>query len=1046
MRPRRFLPALAIALVAGATHPTATALPLAGFVHRPEEEVILLAVRLRPLLLADTLPAYPSRGGVMVPLGELCALLDLGIHSDAATGVADGFILSEQRRFHLDVSAGQVIVGGKTAAIDEGEVEVHEDDIYVDTRALSRWLPIELDIDLHASTLTIRPREPLPIQQRDDRAVTSQRILAGLGQGQPSYPRVNVPYRLFDVPFVDQTLGLTLEAPTAEGRRALLHYSTYATGDLLAMGMRFYVAGDQDGLSDSRLTLERKDPDGGLLGPLRARELQLGEVLDPGLDLVTLPKGGSGALLDNFPLQRPEQFDRQHFRGELPPGWEVEIHRNESLIGFAQSRSDGLYEFLDVPLLFGLNVFRLVFFGPQGQRREETRIFNVGDALAPPGKVYYRFVASEPGRRLFSASALNQATRWLLETDLGILRRLTASAGVASVALTDGRHDYGRLGLRSYLSRFFLNADVVVDRSGGRAVQAGAQTRLGPAGLRLRHIDLRDFNSERFLPGLASLNNRTELRLDATIPRGLLPRIGVVAEATREARESGRTVRRVSNTLSIYEGGYAISNSLGWASSSNQGSATSSSLSGQLLLSKFVRRFSLRGQADYALVPEAQLTGLGLTVEGRPFGAYLLSGGVSRRFESDEARYTLGLGRSQGAVGFSMNVAYTRPGGLAGNVLLSLSLARDGRTGDWHSTARSLAGSGALSARVFLDRDGDGRLDPEEPLIPEAGFHINRALNPVRTDSAGSAFIAGLRVHRPIGIAVATATLEDPFWKPAREGVSFVPRPGRVAVLDFPIEVYGAIAGTVYVHRAGVAREMGGITLELVDREGSVVASARSASDGYYDLADIRPGGYQLRVAPALAVRLGVRGGEARDIRIGPDGTVLDGVNIMLEPKESPAPAVTSLTAPERVEDPASPPPEQVAATTRTLSPQMPLPPRPRSTDTAAAAGPRFPIMLASDWPRDAPAYVIQLASYQRRETSEREALRLEIALGRPTHVLRADLGERGIWYRVMAGDFATASEAAAGRKELKTRGSIEIGPIYLVQRDAATNPTRRAP
>jgi hypothetical protein len=70
--------------------------------------------------------------------------------------------------------------------------------------------------------------------------------------------------------------------------------------------------------------------------------------------------------VSSFPLQLQSQFDRQSFRGELPPGWEVELYRGAELLAYAQSRADGLYEFLDVPLLFGLNVFRLELYGPQG--------------------------------------------------------------------------------------------------------------------------------------------------------------------------------------------------------------------------------------------------------------------------------------------------------------------------------------------------------------------------------------------------------------------------------------------------------------------------------------------------------------------------------------------------------------------------------------------------------------------------------------------------------------------------------------------------------
>ncbi len=60
-------------------------------------------------------------------------------------------------------------------------------------------------------------------------------------------------------------------------------------------------------------------------------------------------------------------------RGILPTGYEVELYRNDILVGSVRTAVNDQYEFLEVPVDYGVNVFRLVFYGPQGQRREEVR-------------------------------------------------------------------------------------------------------------------------------------------------------------------------------------------------------------------------------------------------------------------------------------------------------------------------------------------------------------------------------------------------------------------------------------------------------------------------------------------------------------------------------------------------------------------------------------------------------------------------------------------------------------------------------------------------
>ncbi|WP_336139820.1 hypothetical protein, partial [Klebsiella pneumoniae] len=68
-----------------------------------------------------------------------------------------------------------------------------------------------------------------------------------------------------------------------------------------------------------------------------------------------------------------------------------ELYRNNVLIDTATTPQDGQYRFLNIPVEFGLNVFRVVLYGPQGQRREVIRQISVGDGRLSPGEFRYGF-------------------------------------------------------------------------------------------------------------------------------------------------------------------------------------------------------------------------------------------------------------------------------------------------------------------------------------------------------------------------------------------------------------------------------------------------------------------------------------------------------------------------------------------------------------------------------------------------------------------------------------------------------------------------------
>ncbi|MCK4857241.1 MAG: hypothetical protein KAT58_04670 [candidate division Zixibacteria bacterium] len=524
--------------------------------ERAESDMMLLAVLLDHTILSDAMTTYSNEGDVLVPLGELSALLSLAIKVDTERGVAEGFVISEGRHFLLDLAAGRVRVEGREVVFAPSQVELHHEDIFVEIQLLSRWLPLDFEMDPYSATLTVIPREPLPIQLRLQRQRRIAKALAYLGLDDPKYPRIDNTYRLWDVPFLDQSIFVT-SRPNPTGRRlSQARYSTLVSGDLLYMETNLYLLGDdKQPVTYQRLSMGRMDPAATLLGPLKARQVGLIEIYHPGLDLVARPYSGLGVIVSNFPLNRPSQFDRHSFQGDVPPNWDVELYLNDALIAYQRSGLEGAYDFQDVPLLFGLNMFRLVFYGPQGQRREETQVFNVDKSMTPPGRFHYRLAGNDPKQA---------QRRYSSEFDLGLTRHVSASFGLASVGLADGQHQYGRLGSRVFWKRFFASADIAVERNQGSVWQAGLQTRVGPVALYVQHAEVNDFTSEIFQSAPGSLRGRSTATVQAAIRLGFLPRISIALEGRRDRLGESRTIDRIINRVSTSWRGIYCSNRTRW--------------------------------------------------------------------------------------------------------------------------------------------------------------------------------------------------------------------------------------------------------------------------------------------------------------------------------------------------------------------------------------------------------------------------------------------------------------------------------------------------
>ncbi|MBW3563648.1 MAG: SPOR domain-containing protein [Acidobacteria bacterium] len=968
-----------------------------------DEDLLLLEVVLEGTVLADAVAAYSGPGGgTFLPLEAMSDVVGLAVSVDPPEGLATGFILEESRTFHLDVARREVTISGKVRKFPDTLVEVYADDIYVESTLLSDWLPITFDVDLFALRVQVRPREPLPLQRRLERERKIRHWRLRLMTRDPGYPRVSTGFRLWEIPTIDQTLRFTLDESESQA-----NYSTYATGDLLFMESEIYLSGTDDDFFDtSRLTLRRRDPYGELGGRLGATEVALGHVIHPSSSLLTNSSAPEpGLLLTNMPLHRPDEFDRHSFRGNLPPGWDVELYHNGSLIGYQQSRPDGQYEFVDVPLLFGMNFFRLVFYGPQGQRREEEHRFLLGESLTLPGRFEYRLVANVESEETRRGSML---------LSYGLNRHLTGIAEVASIPTELGSRSYGKLGLRTFWDAVYAYGDYVQDESGAHAWEGGLQTRLIGTNVLLNRTELSPgFFSQVFPFAVDPVVTIDRLRLDTAIPAWVLPRIPISLQVERRSLASGKTETVARNRISANYKGLSVSNIAVWREVTGEETL----LEGSLQLSRYIRDLGVRGELLYTLRP-ARASTVNLTLERLIGSQYRVYANVSRSFLSESHIYSIGIGKTTGAFAAGLETTRRADGVISGNLNLSAGIGHEPREDEWVTAAQHKASFGAVSLRVFLDRNHNGVLDAADELLPRVGVTINGAERPQRSSESGILFVDDLSPLQPTDIAVSTATLESPQWIPMQEGTRIIPRPGKVAAIDVPIIETTEIEGTVWTTRRGRKEGLAGVRVELVDRGGEIVQSTVSAYDGFYVLTHVRPGMYVLRVSSRSAFDLvSTKGALQKPLPVPEDAPFVIVVDFVLPSADEPP--VQIAEAPNE--------PERASVAESEL---------PELSETDVGAIPR-PVFSRPRQVDSGQGWVVQLGAFSIAEnaTNQLEAVR-DLAPG-------AAVIQSGEYHIIRTGPLPR-TEAIALSRQLEERGGEALvmrSARYIVQTGAFAVP-----
>jgi len=346
----------------GASAPSPGPQP-ASWTANPDDQ-FLLDVTIRQLRLGDGVRAYNTPEGTCVVLGDFLTTLDVPMRIDISAKKASGWAFKESNRITIDYGAMTASYAGTTEPIARETIRETPEGWCVQASALSRWFGIKVNAMTSGSVLLLQSKDKLPVELAMERESRAARIkpakfdLEGL-------PQVRIPYRMWRAPALDFVVNAGVTYRARDGVRVDRQSSVYAAGEIAHLSYDAQVTTNQSGMpTNLRLRAYRSDPDGDLLGPAKATHFGFGDVEGFDSKLTGSAAYGRGAVVTNRPLTAQTAFDKSHFEGDLPAGWEAEIYRNDELLGFAKSNPDQRYVFDNVQLVYGENRIRIVLYGP----------------------------------------------------------------------------------------------------------------------------------------------------------------------------------------------------------------------------------------------------------------------------------------------------------------------------------------------------------------------------------------------------------------------------------------------------------------------------------------------------------------------------------------------------------------------------------------------------------------------------------------------------------------------------------------------------------
>jgi hypothetical protein len=866
--------------------------PAGDFPPPDKDTLLLLMVQLDDLTLSDGLAAYGQPEDPLLPLGELSRLLELDVDVSPSDGRVTGRLGEARRALLIDLVNRIARVGPQEVPIGPGDVAVDPTEIYVRASTLMKLLPVRFQVDPRALSMKITALELLPIQGRLQRLA---RIRQGqTGPGAARAERVPSPYHLFTPPSADVALDF---AAQGENPRLPFRYDVRVGGDVGYMGLQAYVGSDEETrATTSRVLLERRSYEGDLLGPLHARDIGLGDVFTPSLPIGPRSFGGRGVELSTVPLDQTTVFNRVDLRGELPLGDDVELYVNDVLQGAQSQATRGQYEFLNVPLTQGINIVRIVTYGPHGERNEETRIINGSGGLLHPGQTTFEFAAVEQETPVIRFGGfdpdLNDPAfgkrRIVGAVSYGIAQFLTATAGGAIYTDRLGvERQLGTVGLRTSIGGYALGGDYVEDRSGANGADVTLAGRVLGVNAVLRHAEYRgglldENNDEADLS--RPVRRRTELTLDDNLAFGqrLVPlSLRGVYDDYADGGSAWIGQLRGSATL----GPVLYSSGLEYDRLTAANGQLSERLRGFVAGSTFRSyKWQIRATVDYDAVPDLRLSDLIITADRALNDRWALRFGVTERLDEPKGTELIASSTTRTKFGdlaitglYDTNHNVWRIGAQL-NFGIGYNPARRG----YELTREGPGSGGSVVFHAFIDSNGNGVYDPGEK--PVAGVVLEGGDQKVRTDGEGRAYLSGFGSGPTARIVVGLSELDNPQVRSPPTVVEFTPRPGGVTEIEYPLRPTGEVMVNVKLRRADVGLVgLSATRIRLLDAKGGPPVEGVTEFDGSVNFQDLPAGTYRVELDPEQAQRLRMRLAAPVSITIRPDGGITPDANVVVE-------------------------------------------------------------------------------------------------------------------------------------------------------------------
>ncbi len=854
------LRAAAVALLGG------LAVPSAGSAQQDTTaDEVLLRVRVErgP---SRVMAAYARDSLVLLPVAGVLELA--GVAAEPRGGRRDGVaLLGAGRRVVLALAEGLITRGDSSLGVSPGEWLVRDTTLYLASGPLAWALGVHANVSWSDLEVGLTQTDSLPAVVRAERDARRAALLAPAAVPAEA-PAVAVRRPLADGGLLDWALTSASD-DLARDWVLQLGAGAEAAGGSLELGGQFQGAGDAFGRTRASWTRAWER-----LGWVR--QSRLGDAILAGPD----PRSVFGAVVTNAPFLREAAFGSDLLAGRVPAGWEAEAYRFAQLVGYMPPQEQAGFR-MPVPVSYGPNPTDLVLYGPHGEVVRTSATFVVPAERLPASRFEYALGGGGCRDDVTCRAAGNLDLRY------GVSERVTVQGGMQFLSRPgDGGRAYP-----------YALASVGITRALGVTLQGAlrgyvrARADLDPSPDLHVSLDHAVYDTTGAGEFAGRLPGRTRSTGDAfwrpRVLGGALYFTGSLLRATRDSTTADMQSLAANVTgmgarasLGVHRAAFAT-RGLPASRAAGLDAALQATLAGpgRALRGVFVRA-AVRTECPAELGGCGQeVVQAGLSVGRMLWRVLRVDVGASWQRGWRGPGLDLSVQTTLPYLRATSRNVWTPDAPVSGAQSFEGSVRWDRAGGRVELGSGRSLGRAGVSGVVFLDENGDGRQDGEEPGLPGVQVRVGSIV--VRTDSAGRYRVFDLVPFERTVVEVDSLSFADPTYVAAEARLAITTAPNVSRQVPVAVLQGGEVSGRVAWE--GHDGALGGLRVVFRDQARGTESAVTTFSDGTFYAMSLRPGAYWVYLDVDQAAQLHLRA-PAVGIAVGDGaGRVVEGVVLPAE-------------------------------------------------------------------------------------------------------------------------------------------------------------------